>query len=390
VTRLRAAREARGWSQTRLVFELRRHATGEGLRLPGPESLKTELSRWENGHKRPDATYRRLFRRIFELTDEDLGFAGDTAVSQPSVVASMLTPELVEHFRALLNEFAHTDNLIGPHHLLTAVCDQAAFLERMCQVATGPDRRQLLRVATQFAEFAGWLHQDAGDFQSAFLWTDRAIAYAHELDDPRTMSYVLMRKSNIATDAHQPGPGLGLADAALRDRTRLTPRLRAVALRQQANAQAIAGNPNACTRALDEALNEISQYSEPKPPSEDPATYCTTSYVEMEAANCWLQLKQPDRAIPILEHGLSSWPGGQERDRGLCLSRLATAHAHAGDLEAACHIGHQALTVVSTARSSRSLEQLRRLRIQLASSRNVGVVADFDAAFIEFCRTAAA
>ena len=38
-------------------------------------SLKTSLSRWENGHHAPDRHYRRLFREIFGLTDAELGFA---------------------------------------------------------------------------------------------------------------------------------------------------------------------------------------------------------------------------------------------------------------------------------------------------------------------------
>jgi pyrimidine deaminase RibD-like protein len=142
------------------------------------------------------------------------------------------------------------------------------------------------------------------------------------------------RRHHKKRHAQQPGPGLGLADAALRHRAQLTPRLRAVALRQQANAHALVGDTHATAQALDEAFNVISGQCGAAKPSEDPATYCTTAYVEMEAANCWLHLKQPAKAISILEHGLSSWPLGQEPDRGLCLSRLARAHALAGDLEA--------------------------------------------------------
>jgi hypothetical protein len=41
-------------------------------------------------------------------------------------------------------------------------------------------------------------------------WTDRSLEYATELDDRRVVSYVLMRKSNIATESGQPGHGLGL------------------------------------------------------------------------------------------------------------------------------------------------------------------------------------
>jgi tetratricopeptide (TPR) repeat protein len=269
--------------------------------------------------------------------------------------------------RGLLEHFARTDHLIGPRHLLTAVQDQAAFVKQLCQVATEPNRRDLLEVAARFAEFSGWLHQDAGDFKTAMFWTDRAMDYVQELGDPRMISYVLMRKSNIATDARQPGLGLGLADAALRPNGELTPRLRAVALRQRANAYAITGDANACARALDNAMSEITELRSQQPAS-DVATYCTPAYVEMEAANCWLQLRQPAKAIPIFEQGIADWPDGQERDRGLCLARLATAHAFAGDIEAASSVGQQALTILRTAHSAHA-------RPDEAAARAAGTVA---------------
>ncbi len=39
-----------------------------------PASLRTAVSRWENGHVIPDQHYRRLFRDIYGLTDAELGF----------------------------------------------------------------------------------------------------------------------------------------------------------------------------------------------------------------------------------------------------------------------------------------------------------------------------
>jgi transcriptional regulator with XRE-family HTH domain len=53
-TRLKEARTARGWSQLRLIIELERRATALKLTLPSRASLKTEVSRWENGHVSPD------------------------------------------------------------------------------------------------------------------------------------------------------------------------------------------------------------------------------------------------------------------------------------------------------------------------------------------------
>jgi len=87
----------------------------------------------------------------------------------------------------------------------------------------GGDHEEALRLGSQFAEFCGWLYQDFGDYQCAMYWTDRSLEYAVELDDRRVISYVLMRKSNIATDSGKPGHGLGLANAALKQNHQLTP-----------------------------------------------------------------------------------------------------------------------------------------------------------------------
>jgi transcriptional regulator with XRE-family HTH domain len=73
-SRLATAREERGWSQTRLIAELERRSRAAGLTVMSRSSLKTALSRWENGHVVPDSHYRRLFREIFGLSDVELGF----------------------------------------------------------------------------------------------------------------------------------------------------------------------------------------------------------------------------------------------------------------------------------------------------------------------------
>src|SRR3954468_2744073 len=71
---LRAVRQRLGWKQERTILELERQAAGAGVRTASRSSLKTELSRWANGHKRISAEYRALFRLIYRASDEELGF----------------------------------------------------------------------------------------------------------------------------------------------------------------------------------------------------------------------------------------------------------------------------------------------------------------------------
>ena len=72
-TPLQAARRARGWSQARAVSELARLAKWKKIHVASAASLKTQLSRWENGHVTPDY-YQALLCEIYKSTPGELGF----------------------------------------------------------------------------------------------------------------------------------------------------------------------------------------------------------------------------------------------------------------------------------------------------------------------------
>jgi hypothetical protein len=154
----------------------------------------------------------------------------------------------------------------------------------------------------------------------------------------------------------------------------LTPGLRAIALRQRAHAHALAGEPDDCARAIDDALSEVAVPAE----SDGLTAYCTPSYVAMEAGDAWMRLGRPAKAVSTYEDGLRHWPPGYERDRGLCLSRLAVAYAESGQVEQAAITGRRAAAAVGAASSARSVAQLRRLRIRLSPHRSMPDVSDLE------------
>jgi transcriptional regulator with XRE-family HTH domain/tetratricopeptide (TPR) repeat protein len=71
VTPLQAARRAKGWSQGRAVWEITNLAAKKKMTVASARSLKTQLSRWENGHVTPDY-YRPLLSELFWLKKSDL------------------------------------------------------------------------------------------------------------------------------------------------------------------------------------------------------------------------------------------------------------------------------------------------------------------------------
>jgi hypothetical protein len=70
--------------------------------------------------------------------------------------------------------------------------------------------------------------------------------------------------------------------------------------------------------------------------------------------------------VTTLEASLTRWPAEQQRDRGLCLARLATAYAQMEDVEAAYNAAAQAAAIAQSTGSARILAELGRLQTHLS------------------------
>ena len=292
---------------------------------------------------------------------------GVATPAAPAPVPRQLDPEAIRRLRTILLEYVKIDNLLGPVHLLDLVTVHLNFIGELLIVASGQIRTELLTVGSWYAEFAGWLHQDAGNPRLATYWTDRALGWVKAAGDPLRVSYVLMRKSNQASGLGDAARTLGLAQAALRGQDRLSPRVRALALRQEARGHALYGDTTACARALEAAREQAAAPDDHGDDERTLAAYCTPSYIDGEAADCWMLLGQPRKAVAILEHGLAEWPAPYQRDRGLNLARLAVAHATDREPERACAVAQQAAAIVSNTWSARATAELRRVPALLAA-----------------------
>lgn len=285
-----------------------------------------------------------------------------TSVGQLGSAAPTVDTPMVDYFRNVFVQHVLADNLMGPHHLVEVVRAQAQLLDQVLPDARGAVRSDLLLLACRYNEFAGWLYQDAGQTDHAMAYTDRAMDYSLEIGDPNETGYVLMRKTHIACDSSRPDRALGLADAALRDADRTTPQIRALILGQRGRALALLGESDEFARTLDRAFEEISR---PTIEPDERAGFANVAYVELEAAGSWSELGQPATAIPIFERSYSNLPAHQRRDRGVCLTRLATAHAAQHDKDQACATGRAAVEVVQSATSARALRELQQLSAHL-------------------------
>lgn len=372
---LKLARQRQGWSQEQAIVRIEKVARSMDIALPTRSSLRTLLSMFENGHRSVPEQYRPILRELYRSTDQELGFTGTSRTPgdlpilfvPPPRQPGRPPPEILSYLLNVFRENARVDAQNGPHYVLPLIHPQLSLIEQLCQSAREPERRATLFIGAKFAEFCGWLCQDSGDSKAALYWTDQALDYAHELDDPELLAYVLTRKSNIVTEAGSPGHGLGLANAALNISGNVAPTVRAVSLRHRARAHSLLAEKNEFERDTSEALAHAAD----NPPAKesfvtidagiswDHAKYCTPAYITMEAGMSWVDFAKPDLAIEIFHDSLRTWPSGfQVRDRGLCLARLATASAVQHDVEPAYEAAAEALAIAQVTGSARIRGQL--------------------------------
>ena len=369
-TPLKAARAAKGWSQLRLLVELEK--AGQSRRLPMPErsSLKTQISRWENGHVTPHEPYVTLLAEIYQALPGDLGLDTTTPEGRLTELPA-LSAETVDVMSELLASYVRADNAAGPSQLRAAVAAHLEGLEAQVVNAHGQLKSRVLAACSNFAEFAGWLSQDAGDTQAALTFTARALDFLEEGGDPSARAYVLMRKSSIALDEYDFGRAMTLAEAACTESRAGNTRLQALAFRQKAVACAAAGEERRSFEAVDRALafelpSEVGELG-----------YCTSAYLSMEAGVAAWHLRQYDVAVARLAAALESWPAGFERDRALCLARLALTEAVRGNVELSCAVGAEAVTLVAATGSARARALLRSLQSRLAPYDRTTLVSEF-------------
>ncbi|MDT0446053.1 tetratricopeptide repeat protein [Streptomyces johnsoniae] len=253
---------------------------------------------------------------------------------------------------------------------------QAHCIMRVLDRSAVPARQELLGTGSRVAEFLGWLFQDLGDFRTAAYWSDRSMEWAQEAADDQMQSYVLFRKANQATAQANPQRAVGLARAAQR-MPGMMPRITALAAQQEAQGHALMGNPKAALAKFDEAHALASRANATDPGRTLDTSYCTPTYVEMQRANCWMDLGDPRRAAQLFEAGLAAVPQVFRNDRGVYLARLARAYVVADEPERGADAATKALTIAGQTGSARTMNELAAVLRAAPRHAHVPEVAEF-------------
>jgi transcriptional regulator with XRE-family HTH domain len=285
------------------------------------------------------------------------GSAGLDA-NEEVIVAS---DERVDWLEGCLRRYYQADNLLGPTVLLPVLRGHLVTIHAMRVAASTRLLTEVLRVGAAYAEFAGWLCQDAGRPTAAREHSTSALEWAEAAGDQRMAAFVLFRRAVQAATAGDGTYAVRLAQAAQRDTTPETARVRALAAQAQALGHALARDAEAAARALD-AAERLTADAEDVPVEGDPSDgrYCELPlYLQISRAKVRLALGDGGGAACELAGVLEVLPAGYRRDRGQYLSKLAQACTMAGLPDEACSHATESLAIAREMGSRRTLGDLR-------------------------------
>ena len=214
----------------------------------------------------------------------------------------------------------------------------------------------------------------------ARYWTLRAMQWAIEGSDRQMVSWALFRRSQQAMTYRDGAQAASLAAAARREAGAVPDPMMAAILQQEAHAYALDGDELACHRTLDQAHRRAAAADDPGDASAGHGSFCTSAYLEMQRGACWLTLGQPARAVAALETAVRSLPPAYRRDRGVALSRQASAFAALGEPSEAARAGMGALDIARAAGSGRVLKMTAAVAGGLAAYAHLDAVAGLRAA----------
>ncbi|MFD9047699.1 Twin-arginine translocation pathway signal [Streptomyces zaomyceticus] len=383
---LRAARLKRGWRSA--------SAAAEALQAHGQSLLDdTHFTvsprtwrRWEGPDPGwPPEDTALVLHDAFGRWPEDLGFTTPPGWIRPenheettvqnttflAVTAAALVPgplaqqtvdpALVDYFQSQLEGHYRADMLLGPHDLIGTLGPQYQLIDKLTRSATGETRRGLLRVGAAYAALVGWLYQDAGDLSAAAFWRGITQEIALRARDPHLIGYAMVNSAQVRTDLGDGAGVVDLCEAALDD-DRVVPKIRVMAMQQQAHGASLLRDRTAVDRLIDDADRLLPRVDDDLPWGN--ACRRTPGYLEVQRATCYGRLGLGEEASDLWAQVLAAVPGTARRDRGVYMARHATAAATAREPEQAVEIARKVATIAvetGSARMRRELATLERV-----------------------------
>ncbi|MGH3694269.1 MAG: tetratricopeptide repeat protein [Pseudonocardiaceae bacterium] len=365
LTSLQTVRKSLGYTASQVIDLLTHRAAARNLPIANKASLKTKLSRWENGKEQPSEIYRQLFREIYGRTNTELGFPDEpdedpeaTELRSRLAMARTIDAEIVEVFRRQVDHTRRVDRRFGALTQLEQLRTQIDQVHQLLTYRAGPHRPALAGILVEASTLAGWQALDRAAFGQAWMHYERAKAAAREAESAALLAHATAEQAFVLIDLGETTAALDQLTHArtIANRT-ATPLLRAWLAAAHGETLAAAGHADDARRAFDTASGLLP--ADPVDPAL-PFLFLGDSHLDRWRGNALARIGAPD-AIDQLTNALARLPADFVRARSGLLVDLAYAHAAAGDRDAALAYGQQARRLAAQIRSDRQQQRLSRL-----------------------------
>lgn len=365
-TALQATRRSLGYTADAVMAMLTKRADMLGEAIMSPTSLKTKLSRWENGHEPVSSPiYRRLFRDIYGRTNEELGFPpehvdGEAAELQARIaLARNVDAATVDLFRRQVDQARHVDRRFGGITLLDQLRSQIEQVEGLLTYGTGRGHRdELAAVLVEASTLAGWEALDRNAIGQAWGHYERAKSAAREAGSVPLLAHATAEQAFVLIELGEREPALEqLSYSRALANNVATPLLRTWLAAAHGEGYAANGRLYEALAAFDEARSIIP--TDPRDPAL-PFVFLGDSHLDRWRGNALARLGAPD-AIEDLTAALPRLPHEFTRARVGILVDLAFAYAAAGERDAAHDYSNQARRLGQQIKSDRHLRRLKTL-----------------------------
>ncbi|ONI77081.1 hypothetical protein ALI144C_33850 [Actinosynnema sp. ALI-1.44] len=364
-TRLQAVRKQLGYSAEEVIRMLLHRADALALPVMSAASMKTKMSRWENGREAVSAQYQRLFRDVYGRTNEELGFPpeqddndADELIARISVARSV-DAGMIELFSQQVENARHVDRRFGGVVLLDQLRSTIKQIEELLTFSTAQGHREALAgVLTEASALAGWEALDRAAFNQSWDHHERAKAAAHQAQSPTLLAHATAQQAFILIDLGQVHGAVELLASARTLADHAAPSLlRAWLAAAHGEGLAAAGHRDEALRAFDAADALVP--ADPVDPAL-PFLFLADSHLARWRGHALARLGEPD-AIDQLSHTLPRVPADFIRGKTGLLVDLAVAYAAAGDREAALTYSREAKRLANQIKSDRQRRRLSRL-----------------------------
>lgn len=252
---------------------------------------------------------------------------------------------VVAGYERVLRELKDIGRSTGPGFVIASMKSIMRILTDAGPHAVGEQRTEIWLLASRFAEYTGWMAQEAGNPAEALRWTNLAVGWGARGEDETVAAYALVRKAFIAQHRGDTDAAIGFADQAA-GHPAANPVIRAHAARRAAQGHARRGDAGACQEALErfrshaaEVIGDRTRHWGPRIENGNP---------RLIEASCMLSLRRFEPAAALFTAELRHRPAvpADSNSQARFAVRQATALAGVGHLDDACQIVEATLPVI--------------------------------------------